>query len=367
MSNQLVLAPELSGLPASLKEWATGLLGLADAAGGGIQGGGHPRLSIKGRQFTAITMDGDEVRVGNFSQQVGVFVDAIVVGANPAISKIYYDKPFDPSTTEPVSPTCFSDNGIGPSSRAETPQCATCAACPHNAWGSKVTPGGAAIKACADAKKLAVILTEDIQGPVYELRVPAASMKAFGAVNNDLKGRGVPLPMVVLSLSFDQQATYPKLAFKATRYVDAKTELPVVQETLRDKGEEIAEAVGTKDVPAQTATAAPSNVVSLQQAPAHVQQAAAQRAAPASQPQAEAPKRTRRSAAQVAADNAAQAAAQQGAVGGGLGSFGGLGAAPAPQAAQQAQGGFDDAPGAAGTAVPSDAALDGILSGIDFG
>ena len=352
MSNQLVLAPELSGLPAGLKEWATGLLGLADAAGGGIQGGGHPRLSIKGRQFTAITMDGDEVRVGNFSQQVGVFVDAIVVGANPAISKIYYDKPFDPSTTEPVAPTCYSDNGIGPSSRAETPQCATCAACPHNAWGSKVTPGGAAIKACADAKKLAVILTEDIQGPVYELRVPAASMKAFGAVNNDLKGRGVPLPMVVLSLSFDAQATYPKLAFKATRYVDAKTELPVVQETLRDKGEEIAEAVGTKDVPAQTAAAAPSNVVSLQQAPAHVQQAA-QQAAPSPQPQAEAPKRTRRSAAQVAP------AKQEG-----LGSFGGFGAAPAPQAAQ---GGFDDAPGAAGTAVPSDAALDGILSGIDFG
>ena len=348
MSNQLTLAPELAGLPAGLKEWATSLLGLADAAGGGISSGGHPRLSLKGRQFSAIDASGDEFRVGNFSQQVGVFVDVVVVGSNPGISKVYYDKPFDPATTEPSAPACFSDNGIGPSARAETPQAMTCASCPHNAWGSKVTPGGAQIKACSDAKKLAVLLTEDIKGPIYELRVPAASLKPFGAVNADLKGRGVPLPMVVLSLTFDQQATYPKLSFKASRYVDGKTELPVVQETLRDRGEEIAEAVGSKDTPntvpigvsaAKSAADQPTNVVTMQQ------------------PAAEPAKRTRRTKEQMAADAAGQQPV-------GLGSFGGSAGGSAHVALT---GGFDDAPGTlAPTSPTSDAALDSLLSGINF-
>ena len=348
MSNELILADELKGLPADLKSWATGLLGLADAACGGISAGGHPRLSTKGRQFTKIDTDGGEVRAGSFNQELGVFLDVVVVGANPAVSKLYYDKPFDPATTEPVAPTCFSDNGVAPSARSEAPQCTTCAACPHNVWGSKVTPGGSQIKACADAKKVAVVLTEDIQGPVYELRIPAASMKGFASWAAGLKTRGVPVPMVVLTLAFDNSATYPKLAFEPARYVDGKTELPVIQEILRDSGEEIAEAVGSKDVPHQGPVApVPSNVVQMPQQPAQ------QVAAP--QPETPAPTRRRRAAAPAATPepaNAMQAAA-----------FDGIAQQQAVN--QHVNAGFDDAPGKT-SAVPSDAALDGILAGIKF-
>jgi len=345
MSNELTLAPEFGNLPADLKQWATGLLGLADAACGGIATGGHPRLSIKGRQFTAIDTDGGEKRVGNFNQELGVFVDVVVVGANPAVSKAYYDQPFDPATTEPVAPTCYSDNGIAPSSRAENPQAVNCASCPHAAWSSKVTPGGSQIKACADAKKIAVALTEDIQGPIYELRIPAASMKGFATFAAGLKARGVPVPMVVLTLAFDSSATYPKLIFKPSRYVDGKTELPVIQEILRDSGEEIAEAVGSKDIPHQgpVAVAPASNVVQMpQHQPAPVQQQAN------IPPQQEAPAPTRRRRAAAAAPEPVAQAAQP-VTSQGLGEMK-----------------FDDQPGATATAVPSDAALDGILAGIKF-
>lgn len=348
MSNDLILAPEFGGLPADLKAWATGLLGLADAACGGISQGGHPRLSIKGRQFSAIDADGSERRVGNFSQELGVFIDVIVVGANTAVSKLYYDKPFDPATTEPVAPTCYSDNGIGPSRNADTPQATTCAACPHNVWGSKVTPGGSQIKACSDAKKLAVILPEDIQGPVYELRIPAASMKGFATFASGLKQRGVPVPMVVLTLAFDPQATYPKLVFKPSRYVDGKTELPVVQEVLRDSGEDIATAVGSQDTPYQGAVApAPTNVVQMP----------TPTVAPQPAPEAAAPARRRRAAA-PAPEPVPEA---QQATPSGFGDGTPFTAQPTNAPAQ-----FDDAPGAVQTAIPTDAALDNILAGIKF-
>lgn len=354
MSNDLILAPEFAGLPADLKNWCQSLLGLADAASGGISSGGHPRLSIKGREFSAIDADNNENRVGGFSNEAGRFVDVVVVGANPGVSKIYYDKPFDPAVTEPVAPTCFSDNGIGPSSRAEQPQCATCAACPHNVWGSKVTPGGSQIKACADAKKVAVLLTEDIQGPIYELRIPAASMKGFATFAGSLKTRGVPLPMVVMSLTFDASVTYPKLMFKPARYVDGKTELPVIQEVLAEEGEQIAEAVGSKDTPA-----AGDNVVSLnrsaqpqpqpQPQPVATQQPSNLPPKPAEQP---APTgRRRRGAAAAPAPTPAPEQAT------GLGSFGGFDDAPGAQTQAKASGGH----------VPTDAALDNILAGINFG
>ena len=353
MSNDLILAPELSGLPADLKAWATGLLGLADAAAGGISRGGHPRLSIKNREFTALDPDSNEHRVGGFSNETGRFVDVIVVGANPSVSKVFYSKAFDPATTEPVEPDCYSDNGIGPSSRAENPQCSSCAACPNNAWGSKQTPGGTNIKACSDAKKIAVLLTEDLQGPVYELRIPAASMKGFAAFAGSLKGRGVPLPMVVLGLGFDSSVTYPKLTFRPSRYVEGKSELPVVQNALATKGDEIAEAVGSKDTPApggSVAHPAASNVVPMPQ-PIQAPTLAAEPA-----------KRTRKAAAprdplaagfgQVPQDPQGSQDPQ------------------APQGSQDPQGTmqFDDAPqtGASPAMVPSDEALDGLLSGIKF-
>ena len=345
MGNELILAPELAGLPADLRAWATGLLGLADAASGGISKGGHPRLSIKNREFTALDLDSNEQRVGGFSNEVGRFVDVIVVGANPSVSKLYYSKPFDPATTEPVAPDCYSDNGIGPSISAETPQCSSCAACPHNAWGSKTTPGGASIKACSDAKKIAVLLTEDLQGPVYELRIPAASMKGFAAFAGSLKGRGVPLPMVVLGVGFDSTVTYPKLTFRPSRYVEGKAELPVVQNALATKGDEIADAVGSRDTPTQAPVAQPvSNVVQMPQ--------------PTQAPAPEAPKKRSPRAAAPAdplAGGFGQGAVQQSQ---------NVAQQVSPQAAQR----FDDAPqtGAGPSMVPSDAALDGLLSGIEF-
>lgn len=178
------------------------------AAIGGITiGASFHRISIKSSRWRLNDPQGQEHVVPT------THLDVIIVDANPTQSKIFYLSAYNPAETEYKAPDCYSDNGVAPSARAAIPQCGTCAQCPHNVWGSKITPSGAQTKACADVKKLAVILAENPTGPVYELRIPAASLKNLYAFVQSLNDRGVPLCSFVTRLAFDSQADYPKILF----------------------------------------------------------------------------------------------------------------------------------------------------------
>lgn len=287
--------PAVTSLPAHLAAFsglAAQFLALNDAAASGVAGGqGHPRISIKGSRFRLNPVGGDELVINQ------MHLDVIIVGANPHMSKTYYANAYDPNAADVVAPTCFSDNGVGPSAAARSPQCGTCAACPHNVLGSKVGPAGGKLKACADRKKIAVLLGDvpnqvenGHEGSVYELRMPYMSAKNFTTYAQEFKNRGVPLNLVLTRMEFDSGSEFPRLKFSIGGWATAEQAASAGQVFGSD---EVAEAVGTKD----TARPAPA---ALPPMPPHVQQAMAPTPAPAQDPLAvapallaEAPKRTR--------------------------------------------------------------------------
>jgi hypothetical protein len=115
-------------------------------------------------------------------------------------------------------------DGIGPDAESKDPQNDVCASCPQNAWGSKVTPQGQEIKACADLKRLAVVSADDPSGPIYLLSVTPAALKGLNQYQKELSVRGIPPEIVKTRISFDTDASFPKLKFAFGGFLDADTQ-----------------------------------------------------------------------------------------------------------------------------------------------
>lgn len=146
-------------------------------------------------------------------------IEVVIVKANPNLSKIFYKNGFVEGSAE--APDCFSTNGIAPDPSAKDRQATTCAGCPHNAWGSKITPNGKSGKACADSKRLAVVpagdLNNDVFGGPMLLRVPAASLQDLASFSKQMKGLGYPYFAIATRISFDINEAFPKFVFGAIR------------------------------------------------------------------------------------------------------------------------------------------------------
>jgi hypothetical protein len=190
---------------------------LAQSLTGGLSSGeSFPRISIKGARFRIV--DGDAETVLDSTT-----LDIVIVGANPRLSKTWYAKTWTPDS-EPSAPDCFSLDGIGPDPESEAPQHDTCASCPQNAWGSKLTPQGQKIKACADQKRLAIVAADDPSGSIYLLQVTPAALKGLNQYQKELSMRGIPPEIVRTRVSFDTDASFPKLKFSFGGFLDADTQ-----------------------------------------------------------------------------------------------------------------------------------------------
>lgn len=234
-------------LPGYLSNLADFTRQLNDSVVGGIKTGGHPSIGIRASKW--------RIREGAEDEMVpSLTLDVIVVGANPHLSKIFYDGAYNPKE-EGRAPDCFSDNGIGPSSRCAKPQADTCAACPRNVFGSRIGAGGAKAKACGDFKKLAVILADDPERNVYELRLPWASLKGLNVLMGKLRSTNVPVSAVVVKLSFDAEAEFPLIQFAPTRYI-TQGESEIVARVA--SSHEVAEAVSLDDKVAGETQATPA-------------------------------------------------------------------------------------------------------------
>ena len=187
---------------------------LGAAMTGGLSSGqSFPRISIKASRFRIV--EGDTETVLDSTS-----LDVVVVGANPRLSKTWYAKQWD-ANAEPTGPDCFSLDGIGPDPESTDPQNDLCASCPQNAWGSKITPTGQQVKACADNKRLAVVAADDASGPVYLLSVTPAALKGLNQYQKELSVRGIPPEIVKTRVSFDTDASFPKLKFTFGGFLDA--------------------------------------------------------------------------------------------------------------------------------------------------
>ena len=217
----------------------------------GISGGtSFPRISIKGARFR-IVEDGAETVLDTTTLEV------VIVGANPRLSKTYYAAEWS-KDAEPTAPDCFSLDGIKPHPDSEAPQNDVCAGCPHNAWGSKIAPNGQQLKACSDQKRLAIVAAEDPEGPVYLLQVTPAALKGLNAYHKELATRGIPAEIVKTKITFDTDASFPKLKFGFGGFLDEDTYAAVeglfgAENVMEITGESQPEAATAPSTPRKTA------------------------------------------------------------------------------------------------------------------
>lgn len=289
MSNN-ALALLQAQLPANL----AALMPLAggDDLSSGVSGG-YPVISIRGAKWRMVEGGEEKPIYMPGTTDLAPAIRVVLLKANPNVSKTFYAGAYVEGSD--AKPDCTSADGIRPDADSAKPQCETCAACPHNQWGSKITPSGSKTKACADVRRMAILPSEDLNHPPILLRVPAASLADLAAYGKQLKKVGVPYAGVVTKLSFDAQAAYPKIVFAFERPLSAD-EVNVVVQRLGDPTVEdviagvMPELPATEGAaPAQTAAAAPAapRRRAAAPAPAPVQAAApavATAAAPAPAP-----------------------------------------------------------------------------------
>lgn len=214
------LIPFDAQLPAHLRAAAANAAAINAGAAVGTTGGvSINKLSIKASKFRLI-VGGEEVKV--FEKNA---LDLVIVRANDAVTKTFYAKQWKPGQ-EPEAPDCSSDDGITPRADSRNKQCSTCAACPKNEWGSYINPQtGAKGKACSDSKRIAVCPPGALaDGKLYQLQIPAASLREFGAFIGKLNAiqPAVPYNAVLTRISFDTDMTFPKLKFEPVGWLTAE-------------------------------------------------------------------------------------------------------------------------------------------------
>ena len=258
-----------------------------DELGSGISGGyavmGYRgkvwAIKHQGKELPLLRDDGDGPRGS---------IEVVIIKSAAPISKIFYDGGYKDGSSE--APTCWSANGVTPDASVQNKQNPTCAGCPKNAWGSRITESGKPGKACADSRRLAIVPLGDIPNELYGgpmlLRVPAASLKDLKAYGDTLNSYGYKYFAVATRISFDAKEAYPKFVFGAIRPL-TDDEARQVMELRDDKrvATLLNETVEAMPQQQEAASAAPSIFEQPAAAPAP---APKQEAAPA--PKAAAPK-----------------------------------------------------------------------------
>ena len=206
-----------------------------------------PRISMRAGRFRLVE--------SGVETTIGTTLDVVLVGVNPKVSKVFYASSYD-GGNDNNRPSCFSNNGISPDDIVESPVSDSCANCPHNVLGSKITPSGAKSKMCADQRHLAVVPAADPQ-KVYSLTVPVSGMRGLREYFTELANYNINPEEAITELGFDENASYPKLVFNHKGYVPEKA-IEVVESWLESDHTKVAtreksmsQAVGLP--PAQTA------------------------------------------------------------------------------------------------------------------
>lgn len=238
MSNELIDINNAT-LPAFINPHDTSVS--SDVLGGMGSPSEHPRLSIRAGRFRLVE-DGVETPLQTLA------VNVVIVGANPAKSKVFYAAAYDEA--EASAPDCWSNDGVHPDPSVTTKQAEACATCPQNVWGSKITPAGKQTRACSDLKRIAVVDSEfNADSTIYELTVPASSHKDLTRHAKELEMKGVPLHAAITQISFDTEASFPKLVFKFAGFIRDE-QYPVAQSLVgSDKVKEIVRALAAPQAP----------------------------------------------------------------------------------------------------------------------
>jgi len=213
-------------------------------------GGGFPVISIKGKIFT-IVRDGERTVLPNPKDpdSAATSIEVVMLKVNKGTSKVWYAKGYTEGA-ENLKPDCFSNDGIKPDAQVEEPVSKSCAVCPNNQWGSKISEQGSKGKACQDSVRMAVATPDRINDP-YLIRIPPASIRALGELGKVLEKRGgkrLAYNMVLTKIGFVMEEATPKLTFKAVGLLDDES-YKQVQEVVNS--DVVAQILGQAFVPTE--------------------------------------------------------------------------------------------------------------------
>lgn len=180
-------------------------------------GSGFPVLSIKGSKWR-MKLNGEENMIRNENDEPVPSIEIVIVDMCEGLTKNYYPDAYKEG--DDGAPVCHSINGVTPEADSEEPQSASCATCPHNVWGSKITPTGSKTKACSDSKLIAVIFVSDLfsdkDPQPMMMKVPPASLKDLSTFARGMKDKGFIPQQISIRVGFTE-AAFPQLTFKAIR------------------------------------------------------------------------------------------------------------------------------------------------------
>lgn len=193
-------------------------LGVTSALMQGLFSGGN-RIGVKGSRFRLV-VNGNEERVIEEN-----YLDIIIVAAAPAVSRRYYKGAYS-ATSDNAPPVCYSADGIAPPDDVKQKQSDKCASCPQNVKGSKVVDN-VAMKACAYFRRLVCILPGDDRETIFQFDANAQTLFGDGnatskSLNDYIKmlaTRGVDAGQIITRMSFDTDASVPKVIFKPVGFV----------------------------------------------------------------------------------------------------------------------------------------------------
>lgn len=329
MSGTSLVKSDLGQLPAAMADLFKGSVkeAVSDLTTGVMAG--FPTISYRGKVWR-IRKGGEEQNYLDANGDAVQSLELILVKATPTLAKVFYAKAFEEGATG--KPDCWSADGIKPDANVDAPVCKSCAACPNNVWGSRISESGKKGKLCADRRRMAVVGPADLNAQGVEcekllLHAPAGSLKGLKEyAEKVLAPKGVPYYAVVTRIGFDTSQAHPLLTFRATRFLtenearaileirDGDDVARILQESHEFDGAAAEAAAGTEGIagtmPAAMSgkadTALSTGVAAPQQAATRVAPAAAPTSEPAASPPAarqaaveaemmpEKPKRTRK-------------------------------------------------------------------------
>lgn len=155
--------------------------------GKNVQNDAHAKIRYNGSKWKLLPVSGEELPVTTSH------LDVIVVDINEHKSHTVYEKAYDPKG-DPEAPVWSSDDG--------TP-----------------VPAEHENKVVSDYRRVAVLVADNVEGGVYELRISAGSITNFDRYNTTIRNHGIPLNALITRITFDTSFDYPKLVFAPSSYI----------------------------------------------------------------------------------------------------------------------------------------------------
>lgn len=211
---------------ATMDAYRNELATMAQEEAGRLKGTEANRLSVKGKEFS--------FRGAGLGEEL----DVVILGFT--YENAYYDSVYDEDNVS--TPACFSlDKDVDdmvPHKDSPEPQCADCASCEKNEWGSDLRGKG---KACGNHRRIAMIASSDLDSENVE-DVEIAVLRTSPTTNKNfdkfVKGTASKLKLpplgVICRMTFDEEEDYPKIVFKVLNTVENVSHIQLIMAKKED-------------------------------------------------------------------------------------------------------------------------------------